>query len=186
MVKIQKEDILNAAFEIVRKDGLEKLSVRDIAKKLNCSVQPIYYQFKNFLKLQEELMIKIEKYFYHFIMEHKNQEMPVYKQIGINYIKFAKKESKLFQILFMSESSLNLNEFITNNDEDFKRLAKYIHISTELKDDDLKEFHIKMWIFTHGIATLVANNTCNLTEEQISKLLSYEFQALMLLEERKE
>ncbi len=40
-----------------------------------------------------------------------------------------------------------------------------------------------MWIFTHGIATLVANNTCNLTDEQISKLLSYEFQALMLLEE---
>lgn len=40
-----------------------------------------------------------------------------------------------------------------------------------------------MWIFTHGLATLVANNTINLTDKQITELLSYEFQALMLLEE---
>ena len=40
-----------------------------------------------------------------------------------------------------------------------------------------------MWIFAHGIATLVANNTISLTDEQVDKLLSYEFQALMLLEE---
>ncbi len=183
MVKIQKEDILNAAFEIVRKEGTEKLNVRDIAKKLNCSVQPIYYQFKNFEELQNELHLKIVKYFYNFLLEHTNKEMPVYKQVGINYIKFAKKESKLFQILFMTESNLTPKEFITKDDEDFKELEKYINISTKLSDNDLKEFHIRMWIFTHGIATIVASNTCNLTDEQISKLLSYEFQALMLLEE---
>lgn len=37
--------------------------------------------------------------------------------------------------------------------------------------------------FCHGIATLVASNTINLTDYQIQQLLSYEFQALMLLEE---
>mgnify|MGYP004641000417 FL=1 len=40
-----------------------------------------------------------------------------------------------------------------------------------------------MWIFCHGIATLVANNTVVLTDAQVQQLLSYEFQALMLLEE---
>ncbi len=183
MVKIQKEKILNAAFKIVKNQGVEKLNVRDIAKKLNCSVQPIYYQFQNVEELQKELYVKIEKYFYNYLIENTNKEMPVYKQIGINYIKFARKESKLFQILFMSETSLTPKEFVAKNNEDFKELEKYINISTELSDDNLKEFHIKMWIFTHGIATLVASNTCNLTDEQISKLLSYEFQALMLLEE---
>ncbi len=167
----------------MREQGIEKLNVRNIAKKLNCSVQPIYYQFKNFEELQNELHLKIVKYFYNFLLEHTNKEIPVYKQVGINYIKFAKKESKLFQILFMTESNLTPKEFITKDNEDFKELEKYINISTKLSDNDLKEFHIKMWIFTHGIATIVASNTCNLTDEQISKLLSYEFQALMLLEE---
>ena len=40
-----------------------------------------------------------------------------------------------------------------------------------------------MWIFCHGIATLLANGTIKLTDNQIQDLLSYEFQALMLLEE---
>ena len=91
--------------------------------------------------------------------------------------------SGVSEIGSVTESNLTPKGFLAKDEEDFKELAKYINISTRLKDDDLKEFHIKMWIFAHGIATLVANNTCDLTDEQISKLLSYEFQALMLLEE---
>lgn len=184
MVRIQKEDILQTAFEIVRKEGMDKLSVRNIAKKMNCSVQPIYYQFKNFKELQKELCLKIEKYFYRFVMKHSNKDIPIYKQVGINYIKFAKSESKLFQILFMTESSLTPREFVTQDIEDFKELEKIINVSTNLSDDNLKEFHVKMWIFTHGIASLVANNTCNLTDDQISQLLTYGFQAFMLLEDK--
>ena len=46
-IKISKDDILRAALEIVRNDGIEKVSNREIAKKLNCSIRPIYYQFEN-------------------------------------------------------------------------------------------------------------------------------------------
>jgi len=182
-VKITKEDILDAAFEIVRKQGMESLNVRKLAKKLNCSVQPIYYQFKNFEGLQKALYEKIEKYFYAFLMEHINEDMPVYKQIGIHYIQFAKLEPKLFQILFLSETNLAISDFISRDNEDYNKVAKYVKVSTELNDDNLKDFHVKMWIFTHGLATLAANKTCQFSDEQIGKLLSYEFQALMLLEE---
>jgi len=181
--KITKEMILNTAFAIVKEKGFEGLTNKEISERLGCSIQPIYYQFKNTDDLKKELMVKIQKYFYDFLMNHTDKKEPVYKQIGINYITFAKKESQLFQILFMTKTSLTPKEFITKDDEDFKELAKYINISTKLVDDDLKEFHIKMWIFTHGLATIVANKTCDLTDEQISKLLSYEFQALMLLED---
>lgn len=43
-----------------------------------------------------------------------------------------------------------------------------------------------MWIFAHGIATLIATGTVVFTDEQIKELLSYEFQALMLLENNKD
>lgn len=45
--KITKEMILNTAFEIAREKGFEKISNRELAKKMNCSIRPIYYQFKN-------------------------------------------------------------------------------------------------------------------------------------------
>ena len=182
-IKISKEMILETAFEIVRQDGIEKLSNRELAKKLKCSIRPIYYQFENVEEMQQELYKKIEKYFYKFLMDHMVEGIPKYKQIGINYIKFAKKEKKLFQTLFMSELGLTPNAFISKDGEDYEEIEKLIKISTNLEDDDIKDFHTKMWIFCHGIATLVANNTISLTDSQIQQLLSYQFQALMLLEE---
>lgn len=182
-LKITKEKILDAAFSIARSYGINKVSNREIAKRLNCSIRPIYYQFKNVDELNKELYVKIEKFFYKFIMDNMIDTMPLYKQFGINYIKFAREETNLFKFLFMTRSDLIPKEFISKDQEDFKELVKLIKISTKLSDKDVESFHIKMWIFAHGIATLSANNTVEFNDEQISHLLSLEFQALMLLEE---
>ena len=182
-IRISKEMILDAAFEIVRKDGMENLSNRELANKLKCSIRPIYYQFENVEEMQKELYTKIEQYFYKFLLNNMIEGIPQYKQVGINYIKFAKKEKKLFQTLFMSEMGLRPDAFVTKAGEDYKEIEKLIKISANLKEEDIKDFHTKMWIFCHGIATLVANGTIKLTDNQIEDLLSYEFQALMLLEE---
>ena len=182
-IRISKDMILDAAFEIVRQYGIEKLSNRELANKLKCSIRPIYYQFENVEEMQKELYTKIEQFFYKFLLDNMVEGIPKYKQIGINYIKFAKKEKKLFQILFMNEVGLTPDAFVSKEKEDYKEIEKLVKISTNLEDKDIKDFHTKMWIFAHGIATLVANNTISLTDEQIEKLLSYEFQALMLLEE---
>ena len=94
-IRISKDMILNAAFEIVRQEGTEKLSNRELANKLKCSIRPIYYQFENVEQMKKELYIKIEQYFYKFILDNMIEGIPQYKQVGINYIKFAKKEKKL-------------------------------------------------------------------------------------------
>ena len=182
-IRISKAMILDAAFEIVRKDGMEKLSNRELASKLKCSIRPIYYQFENVEEMQKELYLKIEQYFYKFILDNMVKEIPKYKQVGINYIKFAKKEKKLFQTLFMTDVGLTPDAFVSKAGKDYKEIEKLVRISTNLKDEDIKDFHTKMWIFCHGIATLVANDTIKLTDNQIQDLLSCEFQALMLLEE---
>ena len=182
-IRISKDMILKAAFDIVRKDGIEKLSNLELAKRLNCSIRPIYYQFKNVEEMQKELYKKIEHYFYKFLLDNMVDEIPKYKQVGINYIKFAQKEKKLFQILFMTDIGLTPDAFVSKAGDDYKEIKKIIKISANIKDEDIKDFHTRMWIFSHGIATLVASGSIKLTDKQIQDLLSYEFQALMLLEE---
>ncbi len=181
--KITKEMILNTAFEIAREKGFEKISNRELAKKMNCSIRPIYYQFKNVEELNKELYKKIERYFYEFLMDNMIKDVPLYKQIGINYIKFAIAENNLFKFLFMTETKDEPSAFIATDEKGFEEVVKAIKISTKLSDKDIKSFHIKMWIFAHGIATLSATKSVKFTDEQIQDLLSQEFQALMLLEE---
>ncbi len=180
--KITKEIILEKALEIIRTQGIEKVSNREIAKKLNSSIRPIYYQFKNSEELYNELLMKMETYFYSFLLDNEIEDIPKYKQIGINYIKFAKEETNIFKALFMKKNNLVVENFIGQIKE-FKEIEKFVKVSTNLKNEEIKSFHVKMWIFTHGLATLVASNTINFNDQQIRDLLSYEFQALMLLEE---
>ncbi len=181
-IKIAKNDILDAAFTIAREKGINAVSNREIAKKLDCSIRPIYYQFKNVEELYKDLYEKIEKYFYKFIMDNIVEGIPKYKQSGVNYVRFAREEKELFKILFMSDSDSFMEEFITKDKQDFDELAKIIKLSTKLDDKEALGFHAKMWIFTHGIATLSATNTIKFSDEQIGDLLTYEFNALIKME----
>lgn len=181
--RITKEMILNAAFDITRNEGIEKLSNREIAKKMNCSIRPIYYQFKNSEELYKELYNKINSYFYDFIMKNVVDDIPHYKQIGINYIKFAQEETNFFKVLFMSPARDVPNTFVATDKNGFAGVIDAIKLSTHLSEKDIKSFHTKMWIFVHGITTLTVSKSVKFTEEQIRDLLSQEFQALMLLEE---
>ena len=59
--------ILDTAFDIARTSGLDKVSNREIAKRLNCSIRPIYYQFRDVQEMNNELIKKIWQYFYDYI-----------------------------------------------------------------------------------------------------------------------
>ena len=142
--KITKEMILNTAFEIAREKGFEKISNRELAKKMNCSIRPIYYQFKNVEELNKELYKKIERYFYEFLIDNMIKDVPLYKQIGINYIKFAIAENNLFKFLFMTEIKDEPSAFITTDEKGFEELVKAkIESDTTIKISGTAKFTLK-------------------------------------------
>lgn len=173
--KVGKEKILEAAFDIVKENGIKSLNTRLIAKQLNCSTQPIFSEYKNMEELKCELKEKICKYHEEYLCQNLDKAHP-YRTTGENYIKFAKEEPNLFNALYVDEQL---------EETKYSEIIEKVKISTGLNDDEANTFHIIMWFYTHGIATLVANNTIQLTNEQIQELLNIEFKALMLLERNK-
>lgn len=65
--KIKKEYIIKASFKILKEQEIEKVTARDIAKKLNSSVQPMFYQFKNIEDLKKELLNYSLDYYHKYI-----------------------------------------------------------------------------------------------------------------------
>ena len=100
-IKITKEMIIDAAFKITREKGFNKVSNREIAKELNCSIRPIYYQFKNASELNVYLFKKVENYFYNYLTKDIKIKDKLYLSTGINYINFAKYENNLFKLMYM-------------------------------------------------------------------------------------
>lgn len=171
--------ILNTAFDIARISGLDKVSNREIAKRLNCSIRPIYYQFRDVQEMNSELIKKIWQYFYDYIFTKRNENIPDYKKTGINYIDFACNEKELFKILFMTN-----DKYLPDDDENFKKISMFIKESGKVKENEIKTFHYKMWIFTHGLASLIATNAIKISKKEISDLLTEEFNALIEIEKK--
>lgn len=168
--KIQKEDIINVAYEIVKKDGMEEINARRIAKELKCSVQPIFYQFASMEELKKAVCDKIYEVYKEYMLSGINGEK-AYKSMGISYVRFARDYPEFFKILFMQRTEMNPSNF-EKIDHMGNKIIKTGQGFTGLSDAEQKEFHLRVWIFTHGIATLVVTETIKFTDEEIDKLIS--------------
>jgi AcrR family transcriptional regulator len=84
-----KQLILEAAYEITRDEDLSMLSMRNIARRIGCSVMPIYDAFES----KEDLIYEVNKYSLHKTLYDLNVETinDRYHQIieyGFRYPKF--------------------------------------------------------------------------------------------------
>lgn len=167
--KYKREDIITAAYEIVKKEGMADLNARRIAKQLGCSTQPIYRNFETMAELKDELVKKIYG-MYISCMQNGAKEQRAYLGMGMAYIRFAKKYPKFFELLFMRRSSLSPIDFIQNDVAGSDVLEKG-RLFTGLTAVEQRAFHLQVWIFTHGLATLAATETVSFTDDEIKELL---------------
>lgn len=167
--KFQKDDIINAAYEIVRTEGLGGLNARRVAKELSASVQPIFHNFESMDDLKKAVFEKIYETYKGYIYSRIDEEKG-YKQTGLAYVRFARDFPEFFKVLFMRKNGSDAEKFITL-DETGDPIIRSGQKMTGFSYEEQKAFHIKVWIFTHGIATLVATNTVAFTDEEVDKLL---------------
>lgn len=108
--------------------------------------------------------------------------MPIFKQIGMQMVLFAKEEPRLYQLIFMSQNSFSSFEDIyTHLGEVADECLNTIMKDYGLSADDAKALFEHSWIHTYGIATLCATGMCELAREDISRMLTQDFTAMMML-----
>ncbi len=173
-VKVAKEEIIQAAVEIVRKDGAQGLNARTVAAALNCSTQPV---FSNFATMQELHLAVVEKADLicadYMQREVQKGEFPVYKASGMAYIRFAKEEKELFKLLYMRDRSME--SACETGDAAMEAVVQH---NTGLDDNETKLFHLEMWAYVHGIAAMFATGFLDLEWELVSKMLTDSYQGL--------
>ena len=174
--KISKDMILESGLKIIKEEGIDKLNVRNIANKLNCSTQPIMYHYKNMNLLKEELYSIVDNYHSQFLMKENINNNPLLN-IGLQYIKFAKQEKNLFKFLFQSDkfSNFNFDDLIDNNEERLKEIFKIIEKETKIDKNSIKEGFKLLFITAHGLASLLANNSINYNEKYCIDMLEKVF-----------
>jgi AcrR family transcriptional regulator len=181
--KVSKEDILAAALFILKKHGADAINARALANRIGCSTQPIFSNFSNMEDLKYELLNACAKRYRTYLKQELILERyPEYKASGMAYIRFAREEKELFKFLFMRDRSGETTDCM---EEDFTDSVYYIHKELEISYDDAIMFHTEMWVFVHGIATMLATSYLDLTYDEISMILSDAYLGLRMRYESK-
>ncbi len=175
-VKITREDIINAAVSIVRKDGAQSLNARTIASMLECSTQPIFSNFATMEDLRFAVLQRVDELYREYTRrEVESGKFPEYKASGMAYIRFAKEEKELFKLLYMRDRSGEATPEDLDIDSDMEALVRN---NTGLDRVSGRLFHLEMWAYVHGIATMFATNFFDLDWELVSRMLTDCYQGL--------
>ena len=176
--KITKEMVVDAAFEIARKDGMDKATVKAIAEKLGCSVQPIYSYCQNMEGLKNDVIEKASAFIRAYVsraIDHKD----LFRSTGHAYIRIAKEEPHLFRLYLFQERD-NISSL-----EDFYRteanpdVAELIADGLNLSAAAAKRLHLNMLIYTIGIGTIFSVTSSGISEDEIFRQQEQAYRAFL-------
>ena len=175
--RFTREEIIQAALDLTAEKGVGALTARGLAQRLGSSAKPIFGLFANMEEVQQEV-VKAANLRY---QEYLRQDMsagryPPYKASGMAYIRFVREQKELFKLLFMRDRT---HEEKAAGDE-LEALLGLIQKNMGLSRDDAYRFHLEMWIYVHGIATMIATAYLEWDMDFISAALTDAYQGLRL------
>lgn len=180
--KYTREEIVETAFRMAREKGIESVVARELGKELGTSSSPIFTAFKNMEELQEEVRKRAMSEFESYIGDATDYT-PAFKYVGMRMVEFATKEPKLFQLLFLSSKDGDKGYSILLN-----KLGSFMSFCVDIiqKEHDITKEEAELlfqqtWLHTFAICVLVAGKICTLSLEEISHMLSIEFQGTLML-----
>lgn len=171
--KIKKEDMLQAALEIIIQDGYAALNIKAVAKKLECSTAPISWQFGGMDGLRQELIPFAEQYVEDTYYSLNENEFATFEQRGKGTIDLALEKPYLFRFLYMGERRPHLitGFELQPDDSDGINVYKKIADMLEITVKQAMDFAMTMIVYTQGIGTLIASGIVKDTKENMYRML---------------
>ena len=173
--KVSRDEIINAAVEVLRDGGFSSINARSVAKKIGCSTQPIYVSFKNMEELKQALTERaVELHTQRVrasLRQHEGNDTR-YSSYGMGFVKFAAEEKQLFRWLYLEGNQPHQDDVL---------LPEVIDAITEelgYTEDVARRFHQDMIYFSYGLAILANTDHLHLTEPELREAFRREFCAL--------
>lgn len=167
--RITRESILQAAIQTIQSGGAESLTVRNIAKTLGCSTQPLYYEFENIQHLKDALQDYIRENFLKF---HNDS----YRAFGQSFLSFATKEKELFRFLYLQHRQPGQDLL---DDLNWEMLISLLAKNLEMPLETAREMHRQMQFRCYGLGVMLAIGYQSMNQEQIDQELTDFFRIIL-------
>lgn len=163
---ITKDNIVKGAVKLVNAEGWNALNARNLAKHLGISTKPLYRIYSNMDEIKSDVLIEINRQYDEFISSKVDNKKALLT-LCIAYVEFANNYKNLFISLFLSDN-LKWKKIEDVFDEKWNQ-STIINLVNKhgFSFDEAKELFLHMWLYSNGLATLIATNQIKLDGEKI-------------------
>ena len=175
--KVSRDEIIDAAVEVLREGGFSSVNARSVAKKLGCSTQPIYFSFSGMDELKKALTeraismhtLRVRE----SLKKHEGNDSR-YSSYGMGFVKFAAEEKQLFRWLYLEGEQVGEYRSDVFLAEAVETIIDEFGYSSEVAE----KFHRDMVYYSYGLAILANTDHLNLTDGELREAFRREFRAL--------
>jgi AcrR family transcriptional regulator len=163
-----RDVVIQAALDVVRRQGWEALTTRSVSKQLGASVMPIYSAFGSMDALFRETLKTIRR----LLKEFTSRSYSGYPflDIGAGVVAFARDEPFLFQALFQTRHGFQ--EVVADVDAAILSWMKNDAQLRLLSDAQLARLYDNIGYYTMGLAAAVAaGRLADASDEAVVRLL---------------
>jgi AcrR family transcriptional regulator len=172
--KFELDQIVDAAFKIVQREGFSAVSARSIAAELGSSTTPIYWALESMDKVEDALRVKTLE----MMAEYQARKYTdnVFINLAVGYVEFARCEPNLFRFLSIErQKPFNIKEEGFFEDALTHQLGFKPPVKSAIGEIDQKSMDnltLMSLIFNYGLAVAVSTNMLKFdTEEEIKDLV---------------
>ena len=162
--KFKKNEIIQVAFDIVRKQGWKGLSARSVAKELNASSKPIYGYFQSMAELEKEVVKKAVDLLYEYMIQERTNDP--WHDNGVGYALFGLDEKELFLAV---TDKMHIDQYrdygqiiwdtLTSSLSDYPPFIG-------LTEEQIYKIQLLRWLMAHGLAVQAASQPPGIFSEE--------------------
>lgn len=184
-VKYSREQIVNTALELVRKQGSDALTARSLAAALGTSTAPIFTAFTSIEELADTVARKAFTLYEDYLVRGLTHPIP-FKGAGLAYIRFAKDEPMLFRLLFVERKDADpIAHYLPGEGAHEEKVRDTVEGNYGLDGEEARYIYNHLSVYVQGLASLFAYGRCVFTDEDVDRMLSEAFFAFKASVENK-
>jgi len=167
--QINREVILEAAFQMLLKEGYSAINITTLAKAIGCSTQPIAWHFGNMEGLRTALL----EYSLDFL---KNQfsvagesVSDILEGIASRYIELAFDYPNLYKYFYMSDQDgAKMGQIAQNlRAENKHKIVRMLQEEYGLSSEKAEKYLLNLQVYVHGIASFAVTQRSFSSKEMI-------------------
>lgn len=169
--KFTKEQIIDAAFDIAKEEGLDSVVIRKVADRIGSSIAPIYVNFDNVEELKSAVIAKLVRKSKE-ILDEQDSGSP-FLDIGMASLFVARDFSALFMDLIMKPNTY-LQQYNQAMEQDLIARIQNDQNLQGFNEQETMNILLKMKIFQTGLSVMVANKLLPevFSEDTVKQLLA--------------